>query len=87
MECFPLIIGTSLRKGLQERLDPRSVEVVDAVHSGYRDSLRDRDRSGGPVRNFALERVVRLPSLYPAGDSDINSPFEMELLTRFDDDE
>ena len=34
-----------------------------------------------------VERVARLPPLYPAGDSDINFPFEIELFARFDDDE
>ena len=89
MYCLPLIIGTGLGKGFrfQERLDLRSAEVIDAVHSGYRDSLRDRDRSGGHVCKSALERVARLPPLYPAGDSDINFPFEVEFLARFDDNE
>ena len=89
MYCFPLVIDTGLGKGFrfQERLYSRSVKVVDAVHSGYRDSLRYRDRSGGHVCNFALERVARIPPLYPAGNSDINSPFEVEFLARFDDNE
>ena len=89
MYCLPLVIGTGLGKRFRflERLYSRSVEVVDAVHSGYRDSLRDRDRSGGHVCNFALERVARLPPLHLAGNSDINSPFEVEFLARFDDNE
>ena len=34
-----------------------------------------------------VERVDRLPQLYPAGDSDVNFPFEIELFARFDDNE
>ena len=40
----------------------------------------------GLVATF-VERVARLPPLYPAGDSDINFPCEIELFARFDDDE
>ena len=89
MCCLPLVIGTGLGKGFrfQERLYSRNVKVVDAVHIGYRDSLRYRDRSGRHVCNFALERVARLLPLYPAGNSDISSPFEVEFLARFDDNE
>ena len=89
MYCLPLIIGTSLGKvfRLQERLYSQSVEVLDAVHSGYRDSLRDRDRSSGHICNLTLERVARLPPLYPAGNSDINSPFEVKFLARFENNE
>ena len=74
-------------KGLQERLNPRSVEVVDAVHGGYRYSLGDGDRSGGHIRDFAFEQVARLPPLYPMGDSDIKFSLEIEFLARFDDNE
>ena len=52
---------------------------------GYRDSLRDGNRCGGDISDLALEWVFRFPPLYPAGNSGINSPFEVELLTRFDD--
>ena len=63
MWCPPLVLGASLGKGLQERLDPWSVEVVDAVHGGHRYSLGDGDRSSGHIRDFAFERVARLPPL------------------------
>ena len=87
--CFLLVLGTDLGKGnwLQEGLYPRSVEVVDTVDDGYRDSLGNRNRSGGHVSDLALERVARFPPLYPAGYSDINSPFEVKSLARFDDNE
>ena len=45
------------------------------------------DRFGGHIRDFAFEWVARLPPLYPAGDPDIYSPFEIEFLARFDDNE
>ena len=66
-----------LGKGLEERLDSWNVK------SCSRDSLRDGDRCGGDIRDLALERVAQFPPLYAAGDSDINFPFEVELLTRF----
>ena len=40
----------------------------------------------GLVAKF-VERVARLPPLHPAGNSDINFLFEIELFARFDDNE
>ena len=57
---------------------------MHTVYSGYRDSLGDGDWCGGDIRDLALEGVAQFPSLYPAEDPDINSPFEVALLTRFD---
>ena len=74
-----------VEEGFQERLDSRYVNAFHAVYRGYRDSLGDGDRCGGEVCNLALKWVSRLPPLYPAGNSDIYSPFEIEILTRFDD--
>ena len=47
----------------------------------YRDSLGNGDRYDSHIiRDLAFERVARLPPLYPTGNSDINSPFDIEFL-------
>ena len=66
-----------LTKELQETLDPRNAIFFHTVYSGCSDSLRDRDRCGGHIRDHAFKRVARFPPLYPAGNSHINSPLEV----------
>ena len=57
------------------------------IYSGYRGSLGDGDRGGGHIRDLTFERVARFPPLYPTGNSDINSPFEIEFIAWFDGNE
>ena len=49
-------------KGLQERLNPRSIKVVYAVHSGYGDSLGNGDRCGGHIRDLSFEHGIHTRS-------------------------
>ena len=82
---YPLVPSVRLGKSLQERLDPRNIKVVHTVYSGYRDSLGDGDPCRGHIRSLGFEWVARFPSLYSTGNSDLNSPFEVERMTWFDD--
>ena len=71
--------------GLQERLDPWNAKVAHTVYSGYSNSLGDGDQCGDHIGDLTFEKAARFPLLNLAVNSDINSPFEVELLTWFDD--